>query len=64
MRGLTRAGNVGAENVFNVFPHGREARFAPRNKAATDKGSYRQLLANHDANNTRPEKLRFMPINR
>jgi len=59
-----RAGNVSVENVFNVFPHGDKADRASRNKAATDKGSYRQLLANHDANNTRPEKLRFMPINR
>jgi hypothetical protein len=58
------AGSVGTENVFNVFPHGHQARLAPHNKAMTVTGSYRQLPANHDANNTRPEKLRFMAINR
>jgi hypothetical protein len=58
------ASNVAAENVFNVLRHGRPARLAPRSKAMTDKGSYRQLPGNHGTNNTGPEKLRFMAINR
>ncbi|CAG9275114.1 hypothetical protein PUN4_970004 [Paraburkholderia unamae] len=59
-----RMRRVAAENVFNVLRHDRKTGLAPRRAAMTDKGCYRQLLANHGANNTGPEKLRSVAINR
>ncbi len=53
-----------AENVFNILRQGKQAHRAPPGAATAVTDSYRQLLANHGANNTGPEKLKFMAINR
>ena len=64
MRDLMRAGKVGAENVFNVSRPDNNAGLLPHGTATAVTDSYRRLLANHGANNTEPEKLKFMAINR